>query len=183
MPQSENRHFALCLQWCARFHARKNGEPPYSRTKPFVLSSQTPCTLRPKRSVPLFKRGLYLCDQRGLYLCAKEVCTFRQKRSVPLSERGLYLLTKEVCTFERKVQTSLTTKYRGFEREVRGFGREVQRVCEQSTGGQENAGPGSGPRILFAGELPTAAVTFSFPHVARGYPLNGSTRYFVTLIV
>ena len=28
LPQNENRHFTLCLQGCARFHARKIGEPP-----------------------------------------------------------------------------------------------------------------------------------------------------------
>lgn len=28
LSQNENRHFTLCLQGCARFHARKIGEPP-----------------------------------------------------------------------------------------------------------------------------------------------------------
>ena len=31
LSQNENRHFTLCLQGCGRFHARKNGEPPFHR--------------------------------------------------------------------------------------------------------------------------------------------------------
>ena len=38
LSQTENHHFALCLQGCDRFHPRKNGEPPEGKPISFSPS-------------------------------------------------------------------------------------------------------------------------------------------------